>query len=59
MSASPHELRPVRAEVIGEGVEPLDKFIVELYQYFTPRHDHMVLHMVTRTTSLGAVRLMG
>ncbi len=47
LGASSHEFGPVCAEIGGEGVEAFDEVVVELHQYFTSSHDHMVLHMVS------------
>ena len=46
LGAAPQEFRAVRAEALGEAVEALYEIVVELDQYFPPRHRHMVTHMV-------------
>lgn len=47
LGASSHEFGPVCPEIGGESVEAFDEVVVELHQYFTSSHDHMVLHMVS------------
>jgi hypothetical protein len=48
LGAAPEQLGPVRPQIAGEPVEPLDERIVELNQDLLPRHDHMILHMIQR-----------
>lgn len=47
LGTATYEFGPVRAEVGRQRIEAFDKVVVELNQYFTSSHDHMVAHMVT------------
>ena len=46
-SASTHQFGSVGAEDGRECIEAIDKIVVELHQYLTSCHDHMLSHMVT------------
>ncbi len=46
MSTSSDEFGPVHAEFGGEGIEAFDEIVVELDEYFTASHCHMVMHVV-------------
>ena len=46
LGTAPEQLGPVRSQIPGEPVEPLDERIVELNQDLLACDDHMVLHMI-------------
>ena len=45
LGAASHELRSIGAEIGGQRIELFDQIVVELYEYLTSSHDHMVSHM--------------
>ncbi len=46
LRTSTHQLGSIGAELGGQRVELLHEIVVELYEYFTSGHDHMLSHMV-------------
>jgi hypothetical protein len=50
LRAASHQLGSVGAEISGQRIELFYEVVVELYEYFTSSHDHMLSHMVASVT---------